>query len=71
MPGERRLERLCLRCGAAFLAQRNLARYCSNACRQMAYLNRHRTPAPPGVGGPLSLADFEQLIWRPTPPDPD
>jgi hypothetical protein len=68
MPGERRLERRCLRCGEAFSAQRITARYCSNACRQMAYLNRH---APPGVGGPLTWPDFEAILWRPTPPDRD
>jgi hypothetical protein len=68
MPGERRLERRCLRCGEAFSAQRITARYCSNACRQMAYLNRH---APPGGGGPLTWADFEAILWRPTPPNRD
>jgi hypothetical protein len=63
-----RLDRRCLRCDKAFLAQRTTARYCSNACRQMAYLNRHR---PPGGGGPLTMADVEQWLWRPTPPNPD
>jgi len=45
---ERRLEVRCARCGEVFLAQRITARYCSNACKQLAYLARH---APPGVGG--------------------
>jgi hypothetical protein len=62
---ERRLKVPCARCGEVFLAQRITARYCSNACRQLAYLARH---TPPGVGGPLTLADLDQLIWRPTPP---
>jgi len=66
--GERRLEARCARCGEAFLAQRISARYCSNACRQLAYLDRH---APPGVGGPLTMVDLERLLWRPTSPDPD
>jgi hypothetical protein len=34
----------------------------------MAYLNRHR---PPGAGGPLTWADFEAILWRPTLPDRD
>jgi hypothetical protein len=54
MPGERRLERRCLRCGEAFSAQRISARYCSNRHRQTAYLDRHRPPAP----GPLTLDDL-------------
>jgi ribosomal protein S27AE len=64
MPGELRLEVRCARCGEVFLAQRITRRYCSNACRQMAYLNRHR---PPGGGGPVTLADVEQWLWRSTP----
>jgi hypothetical protein len=64
MPGDRRLERCCLRCGEAFFAQRNTARYCSNACRQMAYLDRRQ---PAGVGLPPTLADLDRLIWRPPP----
>jgi hypothetical protein len=65
---EQWLEVRCARCGEAFLAQRITARYCSNACRQLAYLDRH---APPGVGGPLTMADLEALRWRLTPPNPD
>jgi hypothetical protein len=68
MPGERRLERRCLRCGEAFSAQRITARYCSNACRQLAYLRRRH---PPGEMGPFTMADLEAILWRPTPPDRD
>jgi hypothetical protein len=63
---ERRLEACCARCDKAFWAQRITARYCSNACRQMAYLDRHR---PPGAGGPLSWGEVEAILWRPTPPN--
>jgi hypothetical protein len=65
MPGERRLERRCLRCGEAFSAQRITARYCSNACRQIAYLRRRH---PPGEMGPFTMADIDRLLWRPTRP---
>jgi hypothetical protein len=68
MPGERRLEVRCRRCGGTFLARRISARYCKNSCRQMAFLIRRH---PPGEMGPFTLADLEQLIWRPTPPVPD
>jgi hypothetical protein len=51
MPGRHLLEVRCSRCGKAFWAQRNTARYCANACRQMAYLERRH---PPGLGGPLT-----------------
>jgi hypothetical protein len=64
----RQLDRRCLRCDKGVRARRSSAKYCSNACRQMAYLNRH---APPGGGGPLTWADIERLLWRPTPPDRD
>ena len=66
MPGERRLERRCLRCGEAFSAQRISARYCSNACRQLAYLRRRY---PPGEMGPLTMDEMIGMLWRPTPPD--
>jgi hypothetical protein len=65
MPGERRLERRCLRCGEAFSAQRITARYCSNACRQIDYLRRRH---PPGEMGPFTMADIDRLLWRPTRP---
>jgi hypothetical protein len=65
MPGERRLERRCLRCGEAFSAQRVTAKYCGNVCRQLAYLRR-RYPA--GEIGPFTMADLEAILWRPTPP---
>jgi hypothetical protein len=61
----------CLRCAEVFAAERISAKYCSNKCRQMAYLKRHAPPRPPGVGGPLTWADLEQIIWRPTPAVPD
>jgi hypothetical protein len=61
----RRLERRCLRCDKAFQAQRASARFCSNACRQLAYLRRRY---PPGEMGPLTWADIERMLWRPTPP---
>jgi hypothetical protein len=63
-----RIERHCVRCGEIFPAQRISARFCGGRCLQQAYLDRHRPPAPPGFGGVLSWADFERLIWRPTPP---
>jgi hypothetical protein len=63
-----RIERRCARCDKAFWAQRISAKFCSNACRQMAYLHRHR---PPGGGGPLTLADVEAILWRPSLPDRD
>jgi hypothetical protein len=63
-----RLDRRCMRCDKGFRAQRSSAKYCSNACRQQAYLKRHR---PPGGGGPLTWADVEAILWRPTPPDRD
>jgi hypothetical protein len=66
---ERQLDRHCLRCDKGFRARRSSAKYCSNACRQMAYLNRHAPSVPPG--GPLTWADFEAILWRPTPPDRD
>jgi hypothetical protein len=62
---ERRLEVRCARCDKAFQAQRASARFCSNACRQLAYLRRRY---PPGESGPFTLTDLERLIWRPTPP---
>jgi len=65
---ERRLKVRCARCDKGFRARRSSAKYCSNACRQLAYLNRHH---PPGAGGPLTLADLDQLLWRPIPPNPD
>jgi hypothetical protein len=65
MPGERRLERYCLRCGEAFSAQRVTAKYCGNVCRQLAYLRRRY---PPGEIGPFTMADLEAILWRPTPP---
>lgn len=66
MAGEPRLEFRCLQCGEPFAAQRPTARYCRNACRQMAYLRRR---APPDSGGLMTLADLIRLI--PTPPDRD
>jgi hypothetical protein len=65
---ERSLDRCCLRCDKGFRARRSSAKYCSNACRQLAYLDRHR---PPGVGAPLTWADVEAMLWRPTPLDRD
>jgi hypothetical protein len=65
---ETRLDRRCLRCDKGFRAQRISAKYCTSACRQMAYLRRRY---PPGDDGPLTWADFGALLWRPTPPDPD
>lgn len=62
------LERRCLRCEKAFQAQRASARYCSNACRQLAYLRRRYPPVSSDVGGPLTWADFEAILWRPPPP---
>jgi MYND finger len=72
---ERRLEVRCARCDKGFRARRSSAKYCSNACRQMAYLDRHKPPAP----GPLTLddlrpftmAEFAKLFARPTPPNLD
>jgi hypothetical protein len=43
------------------------ARYCSNACRQIAYLRRRH---PPGEMGPFTMADIDRLLWRPTPREP-
>jgi hypothetical protein len=68
MAVERRLERRCLRCDEAFSARRITARYCANRCRQMAYLRRRH---PPGEMGPFTWADFEAILWRPSPPDRD
>jgi hypothetical protein len=65
--GERRIEVRCARCGKAFAGQRITRRYCSNRCRQAAYLNRLHPPAPPGPASPLTWADFEAILWRPTP----
>jgi hypothetical protein len=60
----------CLRCAEVFAAERISAKYCSNKCRQHAYLKRQAPPPLPGVGGPLTWADIEAILWRPTPPDP-
>jgi hypothetical protein len=62
---ETRLDRRCLRCDKEFRAQRSSAKYCCNGCRQLAYLRRLH---PPGDGGPLTWADIEAILWRPTPP---
>jgi hypothetical protein len=63
---ERWLDRRCLRCDKGFQARRSSAKYCSNACKQLAYLRRRH---PPGEIGRFTMADIERLFWRPTPPD--
>jgi hypothetical protein len=54
-----------MRCDKGFRARRSSAKYCSNACRQLAYLRRRH---PPGEMGPFTMADIDRLLWRPTPP---
>lgn len=37
---------ICLICGKALIARRRDARFCSQACSQLAYRRRHAVPAP-------------------------
>jgi hypothetical protein len=68
---ERQLDRRCARCDKGFRARRSSAQYCSNACRQLAYLSRRYPPAPPGEIGLLTMADLDQMLWRPPLRDRD
>ena len=56
----------CQRCGQMIPARRITRKYCSNRCRQAAYL--HRRYPPPLAQGPWTPADIEALLWRPTLP---
>ena len=56
-------------CGASFNALRSDARYCSNACRQMAYRIAHgqwdvRRQGPPGMG------KLDTARWKQSRPGP-
>lgn len=53
--------RNCVRCGSAFEAKRERARYCSGSCRAMATKDRARAGAAPVVELPKP---------QPTPPVP-
>jgi hypothetical protein len=57
----------CETCGREFTARRNDARYCSRACRQKAYRDRHapvlarRFRLTDELGQYLSAAEFREL----------